>query len=1088
MTNSQSLYWNGGVGDWADPANWSDPSGAQADTTPAANDTMYIAAGSVTIAPTDPTAYQTLQNETIYFGAPQGSAAATFDTSGETIGSGTVISLTGDYLNGAWTARGATDVAGAINVTGIDSQLTLSAVADSNGNAGVFTDDGAMTIGGEGFFDFASGTFQVNNNLLVRGQAIFEKGSNLVIGDSPITDVTANPVVQLAQDSSLVIDGSESGFGELNFAGADATLTLGDPNAFTGVITNFSGSDTLELSGIVANGANYNSNTDLLTLTNNGTPVYSVNVLLGKYTPTSFSVTNDGSSTTVTPDTARIVQDILPVPVFASVGQKVSLATILADAFGSTTNFGAVYVSYNGATVLRNSNWGYWTGSSGTLTTWTGPSITTPPTPETSTNLGASVTDFADTYLNIGNVIGPSAAITVPVVSNNGVVTEYLEYQINVVDPSLQGAASKTLTEPTPNQIVQSAAAFDGAYGNASTVDLEDCESIARDVAAAAGAVHGGNDINPDTNSLQTANLNQPDGFWRIAYDGGAVSNPTTNWFDDLRPGDIVRIGWDNGVGGITNGHTTTVLSVAKDHSSITVYDNADFATGPETIGIHTVDSSQWENTANPAYITVYRLRSDGRYLVNTQSANQTVYDTVYNDDVSLVGPGDTIHGGAGDELIEGPSADLQGVTLDHAHIGDSFQLDDATAASASYDQSTGALTISYTTTGGAQGTATITLDLSQPANFIVSPAAGASGEIVAIQAAGTSSPTANILWRYDNAANAADPLNGETYFWAMNGASVGSGAPTGLQAGLNWQVAGVDDFTGGGAPDILWRYDNAANAADPLNGDTYISVENGAATTPGFGPTTWQANQNWQIQGTGDFNGDGAADILWRYEDAANAADPLNGETYIWEMNGAQVLWSANAGPEFTSGFTSKQQTDQNWQVAGIDDFSGAGRADILWRYDNASNAADPMNGDLFMWTMNGTHVAAGASVGNPGANWQVAGTGDFDGDGSADVLFRYENAANAADPLNGMTYIDFMNGATVASGAPTTQQNDNSWAIAAIGDFNNDGKSDVLWRQSSTGATSVWEMNGANVASSDPTSWQVGQTWSVQTGRLLG
>ena len=35
--------------------------------------------------------------------------------------------------------------------------------------------------------------------------------------------------------------------------------------------------------------------------------------------------------------------------------------------------------------------------------------------------------------------------------------------------------------------------------------------------------------------------------------------------------------------------------------------------------------------------------------------------------------------------------------------------------------------------------------------------------------------------------------------------------------------------------------------------------------------------------------------------------------------------------------------------------------------------------------------------------------------------------------------------------------------WGIAGTGDFDGDGKSDLLWHNGGTGATELWEMNGS-------------------------
>ena len=320
---------------------------------------------------------------------------------------------------------------------------------------------------------------------------------------------------------------------------------------------------------------------------------------------------------------------------------------------------------------------------------------------------------------------------------------------------------------------------------------------------------------------------------------------------------------------------------------------------------------------------------------------------------------------------------------------------------------------------------------------------------------------------------------SGETYLWEMNGTNVINGAPTGAQVGSAWQIEGVGDFNGDGDVDLLWEYNNTANAADPLNGISYISMQNGAATAATGSGVVEQLSTNWQVAGVGDFTGSGISDILFRYQNAANASDPLNGETFIDMMNGSQINWTA-------SGFTSQQVTDPRWSIVGVADFTGSGHADVLWQYDNASNAADPLNGTLYEWQMNGTSVtSAGLLSAQPGSgNWKVEGTGDFDGNGTADVLLRYEDAANSADPLNGLTYIDFMNGANVTNGAPTSWQIDNSWQVAGIGDYNGDGKADILFQQSSSGQTYIWEMNGANVANGGLTNEQTGLGWTTQNG----
>ena len=127
-----------------------------------------------------------------------------------------------------------------------------------------------------------------------------------------------------------------------------------------------------------------------------------------------------------------------------------------------------------------------------------------------------------------------------------------------------------------------------------------------------------------------------------------------------------------------------------------------------------------------------------------------------------------------------------------------------------------------------------------------------------------------------------------------------------------------------------------------------------------------------WHVKGTGDFNGDGHADILWQND---------NGSVATWLMDAAGTtpigapLIGTNPGP--------------TWHVKGTGDFNGDGHADILWQNDNGSVAT---------WLMDaaGTTPIGGPVIGtNPGPAWHVKGTGDFNGDGHADILWQNDNGS---------------------------------------------------------------------------------------------
>ena len=116
----------------------------------------------------------------------------------------------------------------------------------------------------------------------------------------------------------------------------------------------------------------------------------------------------------------------------------------------------------------------------------------------------------------------------------------------------------------------------------------------------------------------------------------------------------------------------------------------------------------------------------------------------------------------------------------------------------------------------------------------------------------------------------------------------------------------------------------------------------------------------------------------------------------------------------------------------------------------------------------MDGAVVSLDGAVRPIGSNWKIKGIGDFDGDGKADILLQDEDPLS---PTSGWTLIWFMDGAVVSS-AGAIRPVALNWKINAVGDFDGDGKADILWRDESPGSPSygwmiAWFMDGASVSS---------------------
>ncbi len=199
-----------------------------------------------------------------------------------------------------------------------------------------------------------------------------------------------------------------------------------------------------------------------------------------------------------------------------------------------------------------------------------------------------------------------------------------------------------------------------------------------------------------------------------------------------------------------------------------------------------------------------------------------------------------------------------------------------------------------------------------------------------------------------------------------------------------------------------------------------------------------------WHVSALGDFNGDHKTDILWRAK---------TGQTAVWLMNEQGVLGDdSGVTTESVGGLTQ-------WQVDHAGDFNGDGKTDVLWRHQ--------YSGKLALWFMDGRQVLPESGLvpvpaGAPIA-WRIDGVGDFDGDGIDDLLWRNRQS--------GYTAVWLMAGLEHTEGSGLTSEyvsQSSEWDVVAMGDFDADAKSDILWRHRAEGYLFIWFMDGVNVKTS--------------------
>lgn len=160
---------------------------------------------------------------------------------------------------------------------------------------------------------------------------------------------------------------------------------------------------------------------------------------------------------------------------------------------------------------------------------------------------------------------------------------------------------------------------------------------------------------------------------------------------------------------------------------------------------------------------------------------------------------------------------------------------------------------------------------------------------------------------------------------------------------------------------------------------------------------------------------------------------------------------------------------------ILPINDFTGNNISDILFQ--------NTVNGQVYEWITNGTTITGSGFVGNnSNTSWQViTGGGDYNGDGKSDILWENVN--------NGQVYEYQMNGTSVIASSFIGNNTDPSWQVVSSGDFYGNGESDILFQNVNSGQVYEWEMNGFSVIGSGFVGNNTSPSWQVVgTGDFTG
>ena len=279
----------------------------------------------------------------------------------------------------------------------------------------------------------------------------------------------------------------------------------------------------------------------------------------------------------------------------------------------------------------------------------------------------------------------------------------------------------------------------------------------------------------------------------------------------------------------------------------------------------------------------------------------------------------------------------------------------------------------------------------------------------------------------------------------------------TGNYAHGYW-MNGTNDWWSANATWISPEWDNLGSY--DMSGD-------GKADAVMFGNVTTEAGIKGAYigyyQDGDDMNGwvtigflDNAENVAWQNKVGNLTGNASGANSIVWYAPERYALGAWTDGTETWVGI-SEDFGGPAWNLAGCGDFDGDGKDSVLMSY-NASQ--------YYIVDLDGTVTSMGSSA---WYNCAVRAIGDFSGDGKEDIVLFDETTGSMYMLLDG----NADNYQVIGQLDPT------DWFVAGCGDYNNDQHDDLLVRQYSTGMLGYYS-DGVQ-ANWNVMGYGVGMEWTV-------